>query len=453
MGALKIFILSFCLINLAMGQNNLIRNVRYEEDYSFLQNDSSDIYSKLKYLQVFEKGYLSLGGEVRYQIQEYKNEDWGDGPKQEYLAFYTRFLIHADLHVSGFRTFLQLNSTFSTGRPGPTRSIDENRLGFHQVFVEFNALEKIQNQTFGIRIGRQEMKYGSERLITVREGPNNRLSFDAGKLFYYTKHIKIDAVYGRPVVIANGVFDDSISDVKSIWTLYGVLDLGESSKLDLYYIGFENKLASFNGYALAKELRHSLGFRWWGAWQKLSVDLEALYQFGDFGDQSINAYTASAYILYTLHEVKAKPRFGLKTEVISGDKLRTDQQLNTFNPMFPRGAYFGLAAIIGPVNLIDLHPSFEFNLSSQIAFSMDYDLFWRYSNTDGIYGPNVILLYTAQSKESKIGNQLGVNLEYSPNGSLSIVPEFTWFHAREYLKEVGSGKDILFAAVTVQYRF
>ncbi|WP_168171905.1 alginate export family protein [Algoriphagus sp. A40] len=435
-----------------MAQQNKIRNVRYEEDYGFLKTDSSHRFPKIKYLPVSENSFLSLGGEIRYQAQWFKNEDWGDGPKEEYLAFYTRFMFHGDMHINRFRAFAQLNSTFAVGRPDPNRPIDENRLGVHQLFFEYKLWEN-PSKYLTARVGRQEMSYGSERLITVREGPNNRLSFDAAKLFYKSTRYGIDAFYARPVQILQGVFDDEISGIKALWAMYGVWNMNQNSKMDHYYIGFEDELASFNGFSPEQEVRHSIGSRWSGVWRKLSFDLEALYQFGSFGEQRISAYTASANLFYSLDQFNSKPGFGLKTEVISGDKVRSDDILNSFNPMFPRGAYFGLAAIIGPVNLIDVHPSFQVSLADELVFSMDYDLFWRFSTQDGIYGPNVRILYLAESEERKIGNQMGVNLEYSPNDHLSIVPEFTWFQADEYLKEVGAGKDVLFAALTVQYRY
>lgn len=435
-----------------MAQQSGIRNDRYEEDYGFLKTDTSRRFSKIKYLPVSESSFLSLGGEIRYQSQWFKNEDWGDGPEEKYLAFYTRFLFHGDFHYREFRVFGQLNSTFAVGRPGPDRSIDENRLGVHQLFFDYKLGENLGMQ-LTYRVGRQEMRYGSERLITVREGPNNRLSFDAAKVFYRSDRYGIDAFYARPVQLEQGVFDDKLNREKAIWSSYGVASIGKTSKLDHYYIGFEDEQASFNGFPEAREIRHSLGGRWWGDWQKLNFDLEALYQFGDFGDQLISAYTVSANLWYTLDQFKSRPGFGLKTEVISGDKVREDQRLNTFNPLFPRGAYFGLVALIGPANLIDLHPAFQIDLGKTIVFSADFDLFWRYSINDGIYGPNVQILYTAQSDEKKIGNQLGINLEYNPNGHLSIVPEFTWFQAQDYLKEVGAGEDVFFGALTVQYRY
>lgn len=121
--------------------------------------------------------------------------------------------------------------------------------------------------------------------------------------------------------------------------------------------------------------------------------------------------------------------------------------------MFPRGAYFGLAAVIGPSNLYDIHPSIDLNLTPKIVFSVDYDLFWRYSTNDGIYQPNTQLIYSGKNTSQKyIGDQLAATLNYDAKKWLAFRLECTWFKAGDYLKEVGTGKDILFGAATMYLR-
>jgi len=38
-----------------------------------------------------------------------------------------------------------------------------------------------------LRVGRQELMYGSQRLIAVREAPNNRIAFDGLKFIFNKK--------------------------------------------------------------------------------------------------------------------------------------------------------------------------------------------------------------------------------------------------------------------------
>lgn len=428
------------------------QNLRYNENYSYLRKDSTGSwYNRMKYskLTANTTSYFTQGGEVRYLIQHYTNEDWGDIPVKSYNSFYTRFLYHTDIHFSKyFRFFNQFNSTFATGRVTPNRAVDENVLAIQQIFFDVQLIPQLT-----LRIGRQELLYGSQRLIAVREGPNNRQSYDAAKVFWKKNNLQLDAYYSYPVRVQQGIFDDGFNEQEKLWSVYTVLtSVPIVHNIDLYYIGYANQNKRYNA-GEGEELRHSIGTRIWKKSATWNYDFEALYQVGSWSNQSINAYTASLDISYQFNEVNTKPTVGLKTEIISGDKNNNDYQLNTFNPLFPRGAYFGLAALIGPVNLIDFHPNFSIKPFKNFEVSADYDVFWRYSVNDGIYGPNVALIFNDQSSNRFIGHQVGLAVAYQPNAFITLSPEAMWFYPGQYLKEVSPGKQVFFGAFTAQFKF
>lgn len=122
--------------------------------------------------------------------------------------------------------------------------------------------------------------------------------------------------------------------------------------------------------------------------------------------------------------------------------------------MFPMGAYFGLAALIGPANLFDLHPSIALELSPKFSFAFDYDLFWRISRNDGIYSVNVQLIYTGKDTGNQfIGSQYTCEFKYSPTQLLTLKLEGTWFDSGGFIKESGVGKDTLIGGITAQFKF
>ena len=43
-----------------------------------------------------------------------------------------------------------------------------------------------------------------------------------------------------------------------------------------------------------------------------------------------------------------------KADIASGDRDPDYADLQTFNPLFPRGSYFNESALIGPDNFVDL---------------------------------------------------------------------------------------------------
>jgi hypothetical protein len=433
------------------------KQLRYEEDYSSLKQDSSkNWYTTTKYDPLSKNGdtYLSFGGEIRFQYQWFKNENWGESPKDKDGFILTRMLAHADFHAGRhFRTFVQLQSSFANGRVTPPSPVDENQLDLHQAFADM-AFPLKNAQSLTIRIGRQELLYGSQRLVAVRDGPNNRQSFDAARLLYTHPGWKADVFYSHFVQSKQQIFDDGFKNNIRFWGAYLVKNnIPILNNVDVYYFGLWKNNAKFDD-GTGRELRHSVGSRIWATKKRWRYDVEGLYQFGDFAGKTISAWTFSVNTGYKFANTPLKPEPGIKTELISGDAKYNDNKLQSFNPLFPRGGYFGLVSLIGPANLFDIHPSFALELTRTLFFNADYDIFWRYSRNDGIYGPNVAMIYSGKdSRQRSIGRQYSNNIEYIPNNFLYFRLEFTWFKASDFLQDVGPGKNILFTAATAQLRF
>jgi hypothetical protein len=331
--------------------------------------------------------------------------------------------------------------------------VDENPLDLHQAFAELRT-NPGKTSKLTLRVGRQEMMYGSQRLVAVRDGPNNRQSFDAAKLLYQGNKLHADIFYAYYVRSKPAIFDDRFNDQIKFWGSYLAINkLPLIQNLDIYYLGLEKTIAGFDD-GVGRELRHSLGSRIWHNKNGFRFDAEAVYQFGKFTQKDISASTASLNTGYKFANIRGNPEISLKAEMISGDKVYGDNKLQTFNPLFPKGNYFGLAALVGPANLIDLHPALATEITKQLTCTLDYDAFWRYSRNDGIYAANTSLIYSGRVSAAKfIGHQYAIDLVYTPNHFLYFRTEFTWFKAGRFIKETSTGKDILFAGFTSQLRF
>jgi len=451
---LSLFIICVCCS--AKAQENAFKSSRFDENYATGVSDSAkNWYDKLKFspLNKDKSIYISFGGEVRYQYFRFKNQDWGEAPIDKDGFILSRLLGHLHFHAGKhWRAFVQLQSSLASGEVETPSPIDQNPLEMHQGFIDFSST--INKDALVFRFGRQELSYGSQRLIAVREAPNNRQSFDAVKGMFSAKNVKLDVFYGYYVNAKPEIFDDVFNRGTKLWGAYAVINkLPLLGNLDVYYLGIDKNAATFNE-GKGKEQRHSLGGRLWRSSSPFQYDIESLYQFGKFNGNKIAAWTLSANLSYSFNNTYAKPKLGLKTEMISGDRKKGDGKLNTFNPLFPKGAYFGLAALIGPYNLIDAHPYLELSLNKKMAFAIDYDLFYRMSREDGLYAVNGRLIYPSSAGTSKkIGGQLGAEFSFTVSKYFSLRQELTWFMAGDFLKEAGPGKNILMTGSTATLKF
>ncbi|MBX2870870.1 MAG: alginate export family protein [Saprospiraceae bacterium] len=417
------------------------------EDYRFLLGDStsSTCWRRLKYIPLGQQSSLSLGGDFRSEFQVLHNEDWRKGEDDRPL--FLRFMWHTDWRFGrNFRLFAQFKSAFTVGRNGPVLGLNADHLDLHQFFAAF----PLGNGT--LEVGRRELWYGSRRLISIREGTNVRQSFDGLRWIWEdrTKRLDLLAYAYNPQV--PGVFDNRPTLDQLLWGVYYVNKDIQSSRMniDLYYIGVRNKKARFEE-GQARELRHSLGIRHWGDNGTLIYNSELIWQFGTFGGGRISAWTVSTDLYYRF---SAYWKAGLKAEVISGDRMAQDGNLQTFNPLYPRGGYFGLLAVIGPANLFDVHPSIQFNPTKDWMVNLDWDFFWRHRLADGIYFPSGRLNIAGDNSEERfIGHQMGIQISRTLNRFMEIETSYFYFFAGPFLRATTEGAGFSQFGVSLSYAF
>src|SRR5262249_59006923 len=126
---------------------------------------------------------------------------------------------------------------------------------------------------------RQELQYGTGRLVSVREGPNVRAGVDGARVIVNAGRWRIDTFAVKPVLTlgrgikwppsdpnakpARGYFDDRPDHQQ---TFYGTFATGSVPalpfNLDIYYFGFRRKVAIFD-QGIGPEERNTVGGRIW----------------------------------------------------------------------------------------------------------------------------------------------------------------------------------------------
>ena len=424
--------------------------LRFDEDYEYLSNSTHrrDRWDPIKYIRLGTSPdwYLSIGGELRERYEYYSETGFGlEGGSDDYLLH--RLLIHADLHLGNhFRTFVQFGSHYVFGKEDEIAPIDQNIIDIQQAFADI-SLDTSAGR-FLLRGGRQELAFGSQRLIAVRESPNVRRSFDGVRFAYDSKPVRIDAFVTRPVELRRGAFNDNSDDRTAFWGVYAfsAVPCIAGLKLDLYYLGLINEDAEYL-QGIATERRHSIGIRLSGKTRGLDYNFEFVYQFGSFGTAGIRAWTAASDTGYTWTGLPFKPRFGLKVDIASGDDDPKDGTLGTFNPLFPKIAYFTENSLFVPANLINVYPSLALELKEGLLVSVGWDVLWRESTRDAFYlNPLSPLPSSEASRNSFIGSEATVDLRWQFNRHVQISASYVRFFAGDTIEDAG-GKDVDFVGL------
>ena len=435
--------------------------LRQDDDWSFLADPTQrqEFWDPIKYIRLRpdrNDWFLSMGGEAREIWEQIGNDNWGQQPFMNGY-FNERYMLYFDLHYGKHvRTFVELKSGINSYRIGGPRPIDEKKLDFQAGFLELGTSSG--SNSISLRAGRQELEYGSGRLIDIREGPNVRLSFDGFMVKSRLDAWQVDGFAVRPDLDNPGFFDNAPNHAVGFWGVYASRPLPHKNSLEVYYLGLDRKQAKFER-GTAQEVRHTLGARFsrpvateQPGWD---FDYEGLWQFGTFGSANIEAWTVASETGYRLPTILLKPRFSAKADISSGDNPNS-RTLGTFNPLFPKGNYFGVLATTGPgpINFIDVHPRVEAALPHDVSVSFDWIVQWRESLDDGVYSVPGFLIRAADGSRARfVGHRPGTQIRWQVNRHLWFQGDYGIFYAGRFLKETQPGRNLNYWALWAGYKF
>ncbi|MDC0672807.1 alginate export family protein [Nannocystis radixulma] len=428
------------------------RLLRADEDYRYLRDPArrADFLDLFKYVPLGPRRRVALGfgGETRQRLDRFRDLDWGAGPPRS-LSWLQRYMFHAELRAPHFRAFAQIKSALETGRPGGPRDIDRDDLDVQQGFVDFE-LER-SGLRLVVRAGRHELAFGSGRLVSPREGPNVRRSFDGVSLILAVRRVRAHLFVTRPVATRAGVFDDGWEPGQWFAGAYVTVPSPlRGGQVDVYALYLDRPDAVYQR-GRAHERRLSLGTRWFGDAGRFDYNLEALVQVGNFGAAPLLAWTLASDTGVRL-PLPWRPRLGVRLDVASGDR-GPGRPMGTFSALFPKGSYFGEDAFVGPANFWDAHPMLSFAPLGRLSVTLDWVCLWRYSLADSVYNVPGEPVVGDPNDARFIGHRAGVNLEAELGRHIGFIVTAGRFFRGAYLKQAGRTRDVDFIATWLTLKF
>lgn len=428
-------LLLFSSVGLAEESEHAFKSNRWQENYQYLAIQTQrTAYEKLKYVPLLpdrDDVFLSLGGNFRERMNNYDNDLFGLFEQAEGTQFLHRFLVHADFRATEhFRGFVQLGSYLSNNGGLEKGPFDNNSIDLQQAFVDLN------DAAWSLRVGRQEFDMGSSRLISVREGQNVRRAFDGVHVALHNYLVDLEAFGFEELKVSPTSFDDQGNPKEKLWGLNSKWSF-KATNTEFYYVGLQRKNAKYQNL-MADETRHSFGARLFGKQAGWDWNYEGIYQTGTYGQLTINAWTAASSTGYTFNALKWRPRLGLSANIASGDDNAKDNQLNTFNPLYPNLSYFEEAAMLAPQNFFNLMPNLAIQPLTNVRLSVDWNFFWRLSKNDAVYVRGLKpLTQTLGVNGQFVTHAISANMEWEINKHLSLGLSYSHFFAGQVITEAG----------------
>jgi hypothetical protein len=424
--------------------------IRADETYAHLATADRTGLDVLRYIPVGGDAYLTLGGEARLRIDAVDAPRFGVAGEQADTYGLVRGLFSADLHLSDrVRVYGELGWHRDVDKTDAPALTDRDGLDAQVAFVDVTP---DADRLWRLRLGRQELMLSpTQRFVSVREGPNIRQSFDGLRVTRQTKGLRLDAFYVTPVTIARGAFNDPSNRAQHFYGVYAAGRLATRLNLDVYALELDRDGARF-GAVTGDERRRSLGARLAGQVGAADFEAEGMIQRGAFAGRKIRAWGGSVGGGYTL-AAPWKPRIGLRLDAGSGDKDPNDGRLQTFNPLFPKGAYFNESGLTSWSNLMAVRPSLGLSPTKAISLEVSYLDRARQTGGDAAYlQPSVVLPGSLASRAKAVGHALQADASWQATRNVKLQVEALHQEVDAAVKAAG-GRDGDFVMAIVQYRF
>ncbi len=159
--------------------------LRQNENWSALAESSArgeDFFDPIKYVPLNESGsvWASFGGHYRVRMESWDNFAFSHAPGRDDNFANTRFMMHADLRVEkNVRFYVEGKTALATDRdlPGGRRPLDIDSADLLNAFVDL-SVPLADNTKFTVRVGRQELLFGEQRLVSPLPWGNSLRTFE-----------------------------------------------------------------------------------------------------------------------------------------------------------------------------------------------------------------------------------------------------------------------------------
>lgn len=431
----------------------------FDFDFRYLEQPGhdKDFFDPVKRIHLGSDWLLSFGGSFWYRyMHETDSRLNAAGINNDYHLLRTR--LHADLwYQDQFRLFAEMLDARALGLDLPALAIDKNHTDMLNLFADVKLGQFMDGLAY-LRVGRQELLYGSQRLISTLDWANTRRTFQGVKTFWQTPAFNLDAFWVRPMVTEPNQFDNWDKD-RNFVGLWGTYKAIPGQVLDLYYLSLiDNRNVSPANITQGNVLQgdsvlHTIGARWVGDYERILYELEGMYQFGKRSHLDISAFSIASGVGYQL-PLPMNPQFWLRYDFASGDKNHRDGRSNTFNQLFPFGHYyFGYIDQVGRQNIHDFNAQFTLHPQPWVTFLGQYHRFYLANKRDYLYnaaGAGTIRDITGQSG-SHVGDEIDFTINFHLSRHQDVLLGYSKLFTGEFLKNTrpGVSPDLFYA----QYNF
>ena len=406
--------------------------VFFDNDFSYLCDDAYqgclpvDRLKKRRLpLPGMKSGTFDIGGQnrVRYHAERNMRGIGLTGVDDKFLLRRTR--VYGDFRFSpDIRIYAEMLDADSNNEDFAPRPIEVNRFEMQNLFVDARLLAD-GNNSLTARVGRQELLFGAQRIVSPLDWANTRRTFEGARLMLKQNDRKTDAFWTNPMRIDDNSFDPPDRD-QEFMGLYSSYTGVKNQAVDTYFLRF------LNGRGANDFQYNTVGTRWQGSKDDYLWDFEGAYQFGDNTDDSSHIGGMATLGLGRKLKGSWKPTLWAYYDWASGDDATGAG--NGFHHNFPLAhKYNGFMDLFGRRNLEDANIQLTMQPTERLKLLAWYHFLFLETQTDVPYTVVMTPFNGGNLPGSAdLGHEIDFVASYKVNAKQSLVLGYSHFFSGEY---------------------
>ena len=441
----------------------LLPTSSFDIDFRYLAKPGyeKDLFDPLKRIKLADDWLVSFGGNFWYRHVHESDSRLTNNTDNTFNLIRTR--LHADIwYQDKFRLFAEGIDSRSFSQTLAPLISDANHTDMLNLFADIKLATAKEGAAY-VRVGRQELLYGSQRLISTLDWANTRRTFQGVKTFWRNPKLDVDAFWVRPMnVIPSGHNNfDNWDTNRNFYGLWATYKPQRGHFGDAYFLTLDNNNSGVSGGTIGtlntgNSLVHTVGTRYIGDTNNFLYELEGMYQFGQRAGRDISAFAVASGTGYRFAALPMNPQMWLRYDFASGTSNGGDRTNtgNTFNQLFPFGHYYmGFLDRVGRQNIHDFNSQVTFHPQQWLTVIAQYHRFYLANKTDALYNAGGFASaqdLTGQSG-SHVGDEMDLRFNIHVNRHQDVLLGYSKLWAGEYLKATkpGVSPDLFY----VQYSF
>ncbi len=356
-------------------------------------------------------------------------------------------------------------------------NLEEAEFDVRQANIEIADYSK---QPLGLKVGRQELIYGDERLVGAFDWNNVARVFDAAKLRWQKNKDSVDLFFAN--VVLNNIFserdgslDDKADSADDLYGIYGQSTFLKFQTTEGYVLYRDKNDAEFDGpareiWTVGTRMKSTPRLAPWDYYAEFAYqdgEIESPGQAANrrFGDNATNtvvdhaAFAALLGVGYSCVDSPWQPRFGLEYNYATGDEDPTDKENETFDNLLPTNhKFFGYMDLFAWKNIHN--PRFMVTAQPTTALKLQLDVhsFWLAEDKDFWYRANQAPAAPGRRNakglaDPYVGSEIDLTFWYTLNKRVSFHGGLGYFFAGDFVEDTAGTPDALNGSDDAQFAY